>query len=126
MYIIAFSQGVSPIVITFVSMDIEDFTACGYDVLKVYDGSTTSDTELGAFCGTTIPADITSSGSSILIHLFSDPLTNGNGFRLTWSKFQLCHTTKVTTEGDGHTVGSDSDNMIICCLDTNTYKMETI
>jgi hypothetical protein len=54
--------------LTFTEFDLES----GYDYVRVYDGSTTSDPILGEFSGSAIPGTITSTGSSLLVHFTSD------------------------------------------------------
>ncbi len=56
-----------------------------YDFLYVYDGPTTGSPVIGSYTGTTIPADITSTGSSITIRQSTDPAVVDVGFTIQWS-----------------------------------------
>lgn len=56
-----------------------------YDFLYVYDGPSTASTLLGSYTGTTIPANITSSGGSITLRQSSDESVTAAGFAVTWS-----------------------------------------
>ena len=60
--------GAEYIELTFTEFQLES----GYDFVRVYDGSTTSDPLLGEFSGSTLPGTITSSGGSMLVHFTSD------------------------------------------------------
>ncbi len=74
------SPGAAAIILHFNSFDTE--SSCDY--VKVYDGSTTSAKLLGSFSGTSIPSDITSSSSSILIHFTSDNSTTRAGWSIDY------------------------------------------
>ncbi len=56
-----------------------------YDFLYVYDGPNTTSPVLGSFTGATIPADITSTGSSITIRQTSDQNVNAAGYTIQWT-----------------------------------------
>ncbi len=56
-----------------------------YDFLYVYDGPGTGSTLLGSYTGTTIPANITSSGGSITLRQSSDQSVTAAGFAITWN-----------------------------------------
>lgn len=61
-------MGADYITLNFAYLDIE----AGYDFLRVYDGSSTSDPLLGEFTGNSTPGSITSSGGTMLVHFTSD------------------------------------------------------
>lgn len=46
--------------LNFTEFDLEDFTNCGYDYLKVYNGPTTASTLIGTYCGVNSPGLVTS------------------------------------------------------------------
>ncbi|MCX6200582.1 MAG: M4 family metallopeptidase, partial [Bacteroidetes bacterium] len=56
-----------------------------YDFLYVYDGPTTASPQIGAYTGTTIPADITSSGGSLTIRQTTDVGVVAAGYTIQWS-----------------------------------------
>ena len=56
-----------------------------YDFLYVYDGPTTASPQIGAYTGTTIPADITSSGGSLTIRQTTDGGVVAAGYTIQWS-----------------------------------------
>jgi phosphotriesterase-related protein len=61
-------SGAVNVTLTFNSFETES----GYDFVKVYDGATTSSALLGQFSGTSLPAAVTSTGSSMLIVFTTD------------------------------------------------------
>ncbi|XP_019617777.1 PREDICTED: CUB domain-containing protein 2-like [Branchiostoma belcheri] len=70
--------------IRFTGLDIEEGTVqsdCPYDYLTVYDGATSSGTQLGKFCGwDTIPSPVVASGRTMHLVFMSDPSVSGKGF----------------------------------------------
>jgi len=62
--------------LTFTAFDLES----GYDFVRIYDGTSTSDPLLGEFSGSTLPGTITSSGGSMLVHFTSDYSVSAEGW----------------------------------------------
>ena len=60
-------------------------TEPGWDFVTVYDGSTTSGTVLGHFSGTSIPANVTSTGGSMLVYFTSDNSINAAGWSASYT-----------------------------------------
>ncbi len=83
--------GASSVNLNFLSFDVE----LGFDSLWIYDGSTTSDPLIGAYSGTSLPPNITSSGNALTLKFYSDNATRGNG----WAAVYSCNldTIKPTT-----------------------------
>jgi Zn-dependent metalloprotease len=73
--------GASQVRLHFTQFNMEDT----YDYLYVYDGPTTASPVIGSYTGTTIPADITSTGSSITIRQYTDPGVVAAGFTIQWT-----------------------------------------
>jgi Zn-dependent metalloprotease len=73
--------GASKVQISFSKFRMES----GYDYLYVYDGANTGSPILGTFTGNTLPASITSTGSSITIKEVTDPGVVDSGFAINWS-----------------------------------------
>ncbi len=73
-------QACTSVSISFTSFDTE----LGYDVLKIYNGETTSDPLLLMFSGTNIPPSKTSSGP-MLLHFKSDEYVTGGGWSATYT-----------------------------------------
>ncbi|MBL7800470.1 MAG: M4 family metallopeptidase [Chitinophagales bacterium] len=73
--------GASRVQISFAKFRMES----GYDYLYVYDGASTGSPILGTFTGNTLPASITSTGSSITIKEFTDPGVVDSGFAINWT-----------------------------------------
>ncbi len=48
----------------FTSFLLESHTSCGYDYLKIYDGTSTSSTLIGTYCGSTSPGTILANNAS--------------------------------------------------------------
>ena len=69
--------------LTFSHFEMEDHYGtgnCSYDFLSVTEGD--GSTELGKFCGLSVPERISSSSESVLVHFQSDYSVAHNGFRL--------------------------------------------
>jgi hypothetical protein len=60
--------GGGPITLTFTSFATE----AGYDIVRVYNGATTSSPLLGTYSGTSLPPVLTSTGGSMLIRFTTD------------------------------------------------------
>lgn len=69
-------SGVSSITLNFTSFDTES----GYDLVKVYDGSTTSASLLGTFSGSSLPSAVSSTGGTMLVHFTSDYSNTADGW----------------------------------------------
>ncbi|XP_019628186.1 PREDICTED: procollagen C-endopeptidase enhancer 1-like [Branchiostoma belcheri] len=79
--------------IRFTSIDIQGHSTCAYDYLTVYDGANSSGTQLGKFCGKTIPPPVVASGKTRHLVFISDSLVNGQGFSIEYvGKEMLCLT----------------------------------
>ena len=64
-----------------VALSFESFnTESGYDVVSVYNGSSTSSQSLGQFSGSSIPHNVVSTGSSMTVTFVSDYSVNAAGF----------------------------------------------
>jgi hypothetical protein len=60
-------------------------TEANYDYVRVYDGSTTSATFLGAFSGTSLPPTLTAKSGSMLIRFSTDGAVVAAGWRATYT-----------------------------------------
>ena len=56
-----------------------------YDYLRIYDGTSTTDTLLGNFTGSSLPADVTATSGNMLIVSDTDFSVVAAGFRASWS-----------------------------------------
>ncbi|KAI8479104.1 hypothetical protein Bbelb_431690 [Branchiostoma belcheri] len=70
--------------IRFTSIDIEGHSMCAYDYLTVHDGANSSGTQLGKFCGKTIPPPVVASGKTRHLVFISDSSVNGQGFSIEY------------------------------------------
>lgn len=66
--------------VTFTSFDIENQASCGWDYLRVYDGTSTSGNLFGTYCGTTSPGTITSTTGSLHFVFHSDDVETRPGW----------------------------------------------
>ncbi|XP_061178089.1 cubilin-like [Saccostrea echinata] len=73
------------ITLTFTTIDIEFDTTCGYDFVEVRDGPNEMSPLFNKFCGTTLPAPLTTTGNVMFIRFSSDASQTGQGFRATWT-----------------------------------------
>ena len=74
-------SGATSISLSFSAFDTES----NYDLVKVYDGSTTSATQLGSFSGSTLPSSVTSNGGTMLVHFTSDGSVNKAGWDASYT-----------------------------------------
>jgi hypothetical protein len=79
-------------------------TEANYDLVRVYDGSTTSATLLGTFSGSSLPPVLTSSGGSMLIRFTTD----GSVVAAGWS---ATYTSSLTSGGKGAEEISGQENL---------------
>jgi Zn-dependent metalloprotease len=73
--------GASQVRLHFTQFNMES----GYDYLYVYDGPSTASAVIGSYTGTTLPADIVSTGSSVTIRQYSDVGVTAAGFAISWT-----------------------------------------
>jgi len=94
----------------FTSFDVENEASCSFDVLRIYDGSSTGSTQLGSYCGTNSPGTITSTGTCLHVTFYSDISETRPG----WSATISCST---ATELCGNGVDDDGDGLVDCADD---------
>ena len=88
-------------------------TESNYDYVRVYDGASTADPLLGEFSGTTLPAAITSSGGSMLVHFTSDYSVVASGWTAEYTSGELlpvCINETFTAASDMVDDNSGSDD----------------
>lgn len=98
-----------PIELTFTNFATEQ----GWDVVRVYNGTTTSATLLGAFSGNTLPGIITSSGGAMLVTFTSDISVTDAGWDASYRTIGggFCNgTTTLTANSGTFTDGSGNQN----------------
>uniref|UniRef100_G3NWU6 CUB and Sushi multiple domains 2 n=1 Tax=Gasterosteus aculeatus aculeatus TaxID=481459 RepID=G3NWU6_GASAC len=64
-------------------------TEQNWDSLEVFDGGDNTDTMLGSFSGTTVPALLNSTSNQLYLHFFSDISVSAAGFRLEYKTVSL-------------------------------------
>ena len=77
------SDNGNPITMDFTAFDIEYDATCTYDGLRIYDGSNTSATLIGTYCGTNSPGTVTSTGTCLHFVFYSDGSINNPGWEAT-------------------------------------------
>ncbi|CAH1775425.1 unnamed protein product [Owenia fusiformis] len=75
------------VTLTMTHLDLEDLNAnCSHDYVVVKDGNNEFAPDIGVYCGTTIPAPITSQGPALYVTFVSDLSDQRTGFRAVYSK----------------------------------------
>ena len=85
----------STIQLTFQDFALEASGSCGYDYVKVLD--TDGKTQLGKFCGNSLPSTIKSSGNKMTVIFHSDENVNKKGFKATWKAISGSSSGEVTS-----------------------------
>ncbi|XP_066304565.1 plasminogen-like isoform X2 [Branchiostoma lanceolatum] len=75
--------------ITFDAFDIEDEPSCGYDYVEIFDGMDSNAESMGRFCGSTLPASMTSTGNSLLVVFRSDSSVTASGFKISYQAVMI-------------------------------------
>jgi len=97
--------------ITSISLAFSRFDLLPGDSVKVFNGSTTSDSLLGAYSGTTLPPEMTSTGNKMLIEFKTDGSGNATGWYAEYSSAsptwcqgltQLTEPTATFSDGSGN------------------------
>ncbi len=86
--------------LTYITLSFDKFSLDPSDNLKVYDGATTSDPELGTYTGTTLPSNVSSTGGKMLVVFTSNSSAVSSGFLAMYnaSVHDFCSgTTNLTT-----------------------------
>jgi hypothetical protein len=86
--------------ITDITLYFIEFDLGAGDVLRIYDGETTSAPLLGEYTGSTLPAQHTSTGNKMLIHLLTDASGHGSGFKAEFFSDYPTYCTGLTTLTD--------------------------
>lgn len=117
--------GASSVTLSFTSFDVES----NYDFLTIYDGASTSATQIGSYTGTNSPGTITSTGNAITIKFTSDSWTTRDGWEATWTcASNTAPTTTVSLPGDWFADDftasfTDTDNTGSVGIDSRFYQV---
>uniref|UniRef100_A0A8C5CBQ3 CUB and Sushi multiple domains 2 n=1 Tax=Gadus morhua TaxID=8049 RepID=A0A8C5CBQ3_GADMO len=80
-------------------------TEQNWDSLEVFDGGDNTDTMLGSFSGTTVPALLNSTSNQLYLHFFSDISVSAAGFRLEYKTVSLTSCPEPLVPMSGFKVG---------------------
>uniref|UniRef100_A0A671RP15 CUB and sushi domain-containing protein 2-like n=1 Tax=Sinocyclocheilus anshuiensis TaxID=1608454 RepID=A0A671RP15_9TELE len=80
-------------------------TEQNWDSLEVFDGGDNTDTMLGSFSGTTVPALLNSTSNQLYLHFFSDISVSAAGFRLEYKTVSLTSCPETVVPMNGFKVG---------------------
>ena len=81
-----FVSTVDRVTLIFTHMDLEpNGPSDCHDYVTVRQGNTETAPEVGTYCGSSIPAQITSTGPALFVTFFSDSSVTLSGFRATYS-----------------------------------------
>ncbi|KAK6490308.1 cubilin [Huso huso] len=69
------------IYLNFTNIDLESHGSCSFDYIEVRDGSSETDALIGKYCGSELPAPITSTSNRLWIKFKSDASITKGGFR---------------------------------------------
>ncbi|XP_072174323.1 cubilin-like [Diadema setosum] len=69
----------------FERFEVEPGVDCSHDFLQVHDGDSASANNIGKFCGTDQPDNITSTHDTLYFWFFTDASVNSGGFKIVWS-----------------------------------------
>ena len=100
---------IQPLCVTFISLSFDRFDLATGDLVKIYDGATTSDPVIGTFDASNIPTtNYLSSGPNMLIEFITDGSTNATGWYASYDTYP-CQGSKILTNPSGTIVdGSQS------------------
>jgi subtilisin family serine protease len=102
--------GATSITLSFSAFNTENTN----DYVKVYDGATTSATLLGTFSGSTIPANLTSTGGSMLIEFITNSSVTSSGWAASYVSLgagtYCIGTTTLTAPSGSFSDGSGSND----------------
>ncbi|KAJ8268254.1 hypothetical protein COCON_G00134260 [Conger conger] len=84
---------------------ISFMTEQNWDSLEVFDGGDNTDTMLGSFSGTTVPALLNSTSNQLYLHFFSDISVSAAGFRLEYKTVSLTSCPEPVIPMNGMKVG---------------------
>jgi len=107
---------VSKITLHFVYFDTE----ANQDILTIYDGENSSAPVLGTFSGTSIPADVVSTGDKLYITFVTNGSNNGKGwlmeYQATVTPYCISSTTLTDESGsfDDGSIGYQYHNQTLC------------
>ncbi|KAG5855860.1 hypothetical protein ANANG_G00001150 [Anguilla anguilla] len=80
-------------------------TEHNWDSLEVFDGGDNTDTLLGSFSGTTVPALLNSTSNQLYLHFFSDISVSAAGFQLEYKTVSLSSCAEPVVPMNGLKVG---------------------
>jgi len=86
-----------------IELNVSQFELGNNDILRIYDGGTSSTPLLGEYTGDNVPGKINSSGNKLLIELESDGSGTGAGFYAEYRSIipEYCQSMAVYTEPSG-------------------------
>ncbi|KAF6018837.1 CUBN [Bugula neritina] len=73
------------IALNFTDFQLESSSTCAYDYLEIYDGPDDTSDSFGRFCGTQLPALVTSTTNFLYLKFRTDSSVNSRGFSATWT-----------------------------------------
>uniref|UniRef100_A0A673AMU3 Cubilin n=1 Tax=Sphaeramia orbicularis TaxID=375764 RepID=A0A673AMU3_9TELE len=92
------SQG-SQLLLSFSDFHLEASSSCAYDYLAVYDGNSSSSTELVRLCGNQVPSPIHSSTNQLFVKLRTDSSVSAGGFLASYTSD--CNGTVISNRHNG-------------------------
>ena len=96
--------------INFIAFEIEEDKECKYDYVQIFNNGSERAESLGRFCGSTIPAVLTSTDNVVTIVFKTDESTSRNGFSASFSFLEaskLCGANYFSSTGIIKSPGTD-------------------
>ncbi|XP_037686895.1 tolloid-like protein 1 isoform X2 [Choloepus didactylus] len=82
------SERGSRLELSFQTFEVEEEADCGYDYVELFDGLDPTAVELGRFCGSGPPEELSSIGDAVLIHFHTDDTINKKGFHIRYKSIR--------------------------------------
>ncbi|KAJ8044114.1 Subtilisin-like protease 8 [Holothuria leucospilota] len=98
--------------LSFTHFDLESSTTCAFDKLSVYDGSDSTATLLGEYCGSDIPSAVYSTSNQMYLEFTTDSSVTYSGFHATFTFMDESEKPPPPTSGCGSVHTDPTGNLL--------------